>query len=52
MITKLERSTTSGNALIVTMITIAVVAGFIALAIDYTRNVGRNVQRSTLMDSS
>ena len=49
MTSKLERFNTRGNALIVTMVTIAVVAGFIALAIDFTRGVGRNVQRSTLM---
>ncbi len=46
---KLQRFKTGGNALIITMVTIAVVAGFIALAIDYTRSIGRNVQRSTLV---
>ncbi len=44
-----QRSALRGNALVITMITIATVAGFVALAIDYTRSVGRNVQRSTLM---
>jgi hypothetical protein len=48
---KLERkpNRVDGNALIVTLVTIAAVAGFIALSIDLTRGVGRNVQRSTLM---
>lgn len=38
-----------GNTLIVTLITIAAVAGFIALSIDLTGGVARNVQRSTLL---
>ncbi len=39
----------SGNALIVTLVTIAVVSGFVALSIDLTRSVSRNVQRSLLL---
>jgi hypothetical protein len=47
----LERSrlTTSGNVLVVTMITLFAVSVFVGLAIQYTNNVARNVQRSILL---
>ncbi len=45
---KLHRAL-EGNALVVTMVTIALVAGFIALSIDLTGSVSRNVKRSLLL---
>jgi hypothetical protein len=39
----------SGNALIVTLVTIATVVGFIALSINLTKGVSRNVERSAAL---
>jgi hypothetical protein len=46
---ELKQNTFGGNALVVTLVTIATVAGFIALSLDLTSGIGRNVQRSTAM---
>lgn len=40
---------TSGNILVVTMTTIALVGGFVGMAVTLTGNVSRNVQRSFAM---
>ena len=40
---------TSGNALIVTLVTIATVVGLIALSVNLTKGVSRNVQRSAAL---
>ncbi|MGI8889591.1 MAG: hypothetical protein ACR2G0_02255 [Chthoniobacterales bacterium] len=39
----------SGNTLLVTVITMAIVGVFIDLAMQYTNSIGRNVQRSMLL---
>ena len=39
----------SGNALIVTLITMAVVGVFVDLSLQYTNSIDRNVQRSLLL---
>ncbi len=39
----------AGNTLLVTLLTMAVVAVFIDLALQYTNSIGRNVQRSLLL---
>lgn len=39
----------AGNALVVTVITMAVVAVFVDLAMQYTNSIGRNVRRSLLL---
>lgn len=44
-----KTSSASGNALLVTMVTITIVVGFVALSIDLTGGVSRNVQRSVLL---
>lgn len=44
-----RRGRSAGNALIVTMTTLAIVGGFVGMAINLTSNVGRNVQRSFVM---
>jgi len=41
-----KRRTTSGNILAITVVTLAVVSLFLGLAVEYTNNIGRNVQRS------
>ena len=46
---KRQRPATAGNVLIVTVMTLAVVSAFVGLAVEYTNNVGRNVQRSILL---
>ena len=40
------RQNESGNTLIATLITIALLTGIVGVAVDYTGNVGRNAQRS------
>ena len=44
-----SRRTQAGNMLVITVITMAVVAVFIDLALQYTNSIGRNVQRSLLL---
>jgi type II secretory pathway pseudopilin PulG len=44
-----SRTSSTGNTLIVTLITMAIVGGFVSLALQYTNSIGRNVQRSLLM---
>lgn len=39
----------SGNVLLVTVMTLLIVSGFVGLSVEYTNNVGRNVQRSLLL---
>jgi hypothetical protein len=39
----------SGNALVVTLITMAIVGVFVDLSLQYTNSIGRNVQRSLLL---
>src|SRR6476619_4396714 len=39
------RQNESGNTLIATLITIALLTGIVGIAVDYTSNVGRNAQR-------
>ncbi|MDQ6623254.1 MAG: hypothetical protein M3Y86_07190 [Verrucomicrobiota bacterium] len=43
------KSVPAGNTLIVTVITLAVVAAFVGFAVEYTNNVARNVHRSILL---
>lgn len=46
---KTNSKTESGNIVVVTVITLALVSVFVGLAVEYTNNVGRNVQRSILL---
>ena len=39
----------TGNTLIVTLLTMAVVGVFVDLSMQYTNSIGRNVQRSILL---
>lgn len=49
MILERKSRTSSGNVLAVTVITLAFVSVFVGLAVEYTNNIGRNVQRSILL---
>ncbi len=44
-----SRSSSAGNTLVVTLITMAIVGVLVSLALQYTNSVGRNVQRSLLL---
>ncbi len=44
-----KKKQSCGNALVVTLLAMMIVAAFIALALDYTGGVSRNVQRSLIM---
>src|SRR6266700_3496359 len=46
---KHNRRSLSGNTLVVTLITMAVVGVFVNLSLQYTNSINRNVQRSLLL---
>ena len=39
----------AGNTLLITVVTMAIVAVFVNLAMQYTNSIGRNVQRSLVL---
>src|SRR6476469_2089689 len=44
--------TESGNTIVVTLITLVVLAGFIGYAVDYTGNIARNGSRDRLFNTA
>ena len=52
MKTKQSGKTTAGSTIALAMLTIVVLGGFVALAIDYTNNIGRNAQRDRVFNNA
>src|SRR5467141_1780912 len=52
MRTNLSKKTDAGCTLAVTVLAIGLLGGFVALAIDYTSNIGRNAQRDRVFNNA